>query len=518
MAGASIIDRLPAPLGERLQTVFASPAVQRARPAILAGTGLAAAAGLWLALAEPNWRPLYPGLSEADAAAVATALQAGNFRYRINADTGAIEVADADAAAARILLAGQGLPQSARTADPLATLPLGASRNVEAARLQSALAADLAASVEAIDGVKAARVHLARPEPSVFIRDRAPASAGVFVTMAPGRVLGEAQVRAIVWLVATSVPGLTPDKVSVVDQSGTLLSAGAAGDARHLSYQTSLEAHVRERLAKLLTPLLGQGRFTAEVAADIDFSQSEASSERFQPAGTLRTETASRSLDTSPPPARGIPGALSNTAPAGAQLTATPPPVPAAPPATPQVTQEQTSRAWEIGKDVSVTRGEAPRLRRLTVAVVLDKGRATPQELAQLTRLVQGAVGYDQARGDLVEVQARTFAAPAPEAPVPMIEQVRQQAPLIGLGLLVLVLLAGAAVWAWRRRRASRASLAEVTVPAPVDGGDLIPASAAVDYGTKLGQTRSLVDSDADRATAVARQMLIAPPVAEPAA
>lgn len=514
----SIIDRLPAPVGDRLAAILGSPAVQRARPAIIGGTALAAAAGLWLALAEPTWRPLYPGLSEADAAAVVTALQTANVGHRINPDTGAIEVAEADAAEARILLAGQGLPQSARSIDPLAALPLGASRNVEAARLQSALAAELAASVEAIDGVTAARVHLARPEPSVFIRDRAPASAGVFVTMAPGRVLGEAQVRAIVWLVATSVPGLAPDKVSVVDQSGTLLSAGAAGDARHLSYQTRLETHIRERLAKLLTPLLGQGRFTAEVAADIDFSLSEASSERFQPAGTLRTETASRSLDTSPPPARGIPGALSNTAPAGAQLTATPPPVPAPPSVVPQVTQEQTSRAWEIGKDVSVTRGEAPRLRRLTVAVVLDKRRATPQEIAQLTRLVQGAVGYDPSRGDLVEVQARAFAAPLPDPPVPVIEQVRQQAPLIGLALLIIVLLAGTGIWAWRARRAARASPSDTGTPIPVDGGDLVPVAAAIDYGAKLGQTRSLVDSDADRATAVARQMLVALPVAEPAA
>ena len=507
---------VPAPAADmlaRARALFASPAVVRARPLLLGLAALLAILLLFVALRSPDWRPLYPGLSDADTAAVAEALAAANFDHRINPDTGTIEVAAGDVARARILLAGQGLPQAARSGDSLGEMPLGASRSVEAARLKAALAAELAASVEAIDGVKAARVHVATPEPSVFVRDRAAPSASVFVTLAPGRTLSEAQVRAILWLVATSVPGLSADKVSVVDQSGALLSAGASGDAAQLAYQTRLETHVRERLAKLLTPLIGAGRFTAEVAADIDFSENEASSERFQPAGTLKTEQASRTQEASPGPARGIPGALSNTAPAGAQITATPPQTPPPAAAPPTQIAEQTSRMWEIGKDVQVTRGAAPRLRRLSVAVVIDRaalGKAGTRDLPALTRLVQGAVGYDGQRGDLVEVQARGFAPPAAEVAPAWYkrEEVQTFGPWAIAGLLVLI-GGGAALWQWRKRSKAAAAAAAAAVP-PIDGGELAAGGTAlpVDYREKLDAARGLVSGDADRAMAVARAML----------
>lgn len=527
---------LPVAVPARLRALAAEPAVVRARPAILAVLALLAGLGLWWALRSPDWRPLYADLSDGDKAAVLQALEAGNYRARVNPDSGAIEVAAGETAAARILLAGQGLPKSARAIDPVGDMPLGLSRAVEAARLKSATEAELAASIQAIDGVRRATVHVALPEPSVFVRDRAPPSASVFVHLAPGRVLSEAQVRAIVWLVSSSVPGLAPDKVSVVDQSGALLSAGPA-ETVQLGYQVKVEAMVRERLMKLLTPLLGAGRFTAEVAADVDFSTSEAASERVAP-GQLKTEQASRATEAAPPPARGIPGALTNTAPAGAQLSATPPATAAPPPASTTVTNETTSRAWDLSRDVSVTRGAAPRLKRLSVAVVIDRaalGKATPADIAQLTRIVRGAVGYDAGRGDLVEVQLRGFAA-EPAAPVAWYQApvVQQTAPWAALGLVALLLLGGG--WLlWRRRRAT-ALLAEaapgedgepVRTAAPagdssggpdennrrtVDGGDLQPAPpAALDYRAKLGSARELVEADPDRATAVARQLLGAP-------
>jgi flagellar M-ring protein FliF len=346
----------------------------------------------------------------------------------------------------------------------------------------------------------------------VFVRDKVPASASVFVTLAPGRVLGEAQVRAIVWLVSSSVAGLAAEKVSVVDQSGALLSAGSSdGEAAQLGYQVKVEAMVRDRLFKLLTPLIGSGRFTAEVAADVDFSQNETSSERFARDGVLRSEAASRALEANAPPARGIPGALSNTAPAAAQLTATPPAA-AAPPVPPAaVTSETTNRAWEIGKDVSVTRGAAPKLRRLSVAVVIDKGdvKMSPQDLAGLTRIVRGAIGYDPARGDIVEVQLRRFAVPVPEPESPWYAAPALENNLPGLVLAVLAAVGGGGYVLLGRRRSR-----SVAVPSAlaIDGGELAPAAAAtarlVDYSEKLGTTRGLVDTDADRATAVARQML----------
>lgn len=501
----------------RARALWASPAVVRARPAIVAALAAMLVLAFWLAMRAPEWRPLYGELSDGDKAAVMTALRAGNYAARINPDSGAVEVAGDDVAAARILLAGQGLPKAAQALDPVGDMPLGLSRAVEAARLKSAASVELAASIEAIDGVKKAAVHIALPEPSVFVRDKAPASASVFVTLAPGRTLGEAQVRAIVWLVSSSVAGLAADKVSVVDQSGALLSAGtSAGEAAQLGYQVKVEGMVRERLFKLLTPLIGVGRFTAEVAADVDFSESEASSERFAKDGAvLRSEAASRAIDQSPGPAAGIPGALSNTAPAAAQLSGQPPvgAPPAAAPA-PVINNETTNRAWEIGKDVSVTRGTAPRLRRLSVAVVIDRAamaKAAPGEIAGLTRIVQGAVGYDAARGDIVEVQMRAFAVPVPEPAVAWYEKPVVQQGLPWLAMAVVAAVLGGGGWLVMRRRAP---VAEV-VRGLVEGGELVPEAVAVeaeplDYSGKLGTTRGLVDSDADRATAVARQMLAA--------
>ncbi|MFZ4689561.1 MAG: flagellar basal-body MS-ring/collar protein FliF [Polymorphobacter sp.] len=526
----------PADLQTRARGLLANPAVVQARPAIIAALVLLLLAGLWLGLRSPDWRPLYGDLSDGDKAAVLTALQAGNYTARINPDTGGVEVGSGDVAAARILLAGQGLPKAARALDPVGDMPLGLSRAVEAARLKGAASTELAASIEAIDGVKHATVHIATPEPSVFVRDKAPASASVFVTLAPGRTLGAAQVRAIVWLVSSSVAGLAADRVSVVDQSGALLSAGTSdGEAAQLGYQVKVEGMVRERLFKLLTPLLGTGNFTAEVAADVDFTQNEASSERYARDGAvLRSEAASRAVDQAPGAAAGIPGALSNTAPAAAQLTGTPPAgAPAAPAPPGSVANETTNRAWEIGKDVSVTRGTAPRLRRLSVAVVIDKAallKATPQDVAGLQRIVQGAVGFDAARGDTVELQLRRFAPPPAEPRVAWFEKpaVQDNVPYIALGVVVLLAVLVTVLLMRKHKRQATAlttalaaavattskalGVTPVEAPPPVNGGDLVPAPAIqlVDYSEKLGTTRGLVDSDADRATAVARQMLAA--------
>ena len=545
-----------APFAARTRALSANPAVRRARPALIVIAALAAAALAVMALRQPEWRPLYPGLAEADAATVSDALAAANFQYRINADTGTVEVPAGDSARARILLAGQGLPKSSAGNLALDDMPLGASRSVEAARLKAALERELAQSVEAIDGVKAARVHVASPEPSVFIRDRAAPSASVFITLAPGRSLSESQVRAVIWLVATSIPGLASDRVSVVDQSGTLLSAGVSGDAQHLAYQQRLESLVRERLVKLLTPLLGPQRFTAEVAADVDFSENEAASERFQPAGSVRSEQTSRNSEAAPPPAAGIPGALTNTVPQAALITAAPPAIPAAipPAAPPVVTAETAARNFEIGKDVSVTRAGAPRLKRLSVAVVVDVaalGKNGAKDLGNLQRLVRGAVGFDAARGDLVEVQIRAFAsqntAPAVwyEAPA-----IREYAVTAAIAACVLI-AAGIGFFLWRRRTglAAAAGLAadaataviigrrsapslfaegtadKAAVEAMIDGGELLRPAAARDYSGKLDIARTLVTGDRDRAMAVARQMLLAdlgstvkPPSPQPAA
>ncbi len=499
---------LPAPTDwrGRARAFTASEQLRRLRPAIAAAIVLLIGVVLWAALSPPDWKPLYGELPDADKAAVAAALTTAGVRSRIDPGSGSVQVPAADVAAARILLAGQGLPKSAAPLDPVGAMPLGLSRAVEAARLKTADELELAASIAAIDGVKHATVHIAAPEPSVFVRERAPATASVFVTLAPGRALGPAQVRAIVWLVASAVPGLTPASVSVVDQSGTLLSGGDGGDAAQLGYQTRLEAMIRERVARVLTPLAGAGHFTAEIAADLDFASQDATSERFDKNGAvLRSETAARAQDNNPPPARGIPGALSNTAPAGASLTATPPPPVAAAPAASSPTNESTNRAWEIGRDVSVTHLGTPKLRRLSVAVVIDKAGIKPADLAELTRLVRGVAGFDASRGDVVEVSARAFAS-APADPVAAWYERAPVTQLIpALPLLLALPVAGVVALRLRRKPAALDGSGSTTV----DGGTIAPAKPlAIDYQPKLAAARSLAVSDADRASAAVRQML----------
>ncbi len=498
----------------RGQRLFAQPAVRRSLPALTVLLVLVVAGGLWLALRSPDYRPVFASLGEADKAAVLAALQTANFKAHVDADTGAVEVPAADVAAARIMLAGQGLPKAAASGlDVLGAMPLGSSRAVETARLKSAAESELAASIMAIDGVDHASVHLAAGEQSVFIRDTAAPTASVFVRLAAGRSLSEAQVRAIVHLIAASVAGLSPDRVSVVDQSGTLLSgdaSGALGDSsRQLAYQTNVEDGLRRRVVALLTPILGAGNFSTQVAADLDFSVSEATRESFDKDGVLRSDQNSSATEAGQPPARGIPGALSNTVPPAAQASSTPPA--AVPPVAPPGTHsESATRAFEIGKAVSVTRAPVGAVRRLSVAVVvrdttLGNGRDQAAQVAQLTGLVRSAVGFDARRGDVVTVVGRSFAPTPAEVAAKWWEL-----PLVATGVKACAALVGVALFVFGGVR----PLVRRPPPEPqrfeevAETIDLSP----VDYTLKLAETRQLVGEDVGRATAVVRQMLAADP------
>ena len=494
--------------------VAADPRLKRLAPLLVAGVALALLALVWAAVSAPSWRPLFNQLADADKAAVIAALEAANYKSRVDPATGAVEVPEGDVAAARIMLAGQGLPKAAPTGYSLiGDIPLGASRAVEGARLRAAQEAELAASIAAIDGVASASVHLAPGEESVFVRDRTPPSASVFVQLQPGRALGEAQVRAVVHLVAASVAGLAAERVSVVDQSGALLSGdpgmGLPGEAqRQLSYQARLEALYRQRLVTLLTPILGAGNFTAEVTADVDFSQSEATAERYAPDNrAVASEQGSSATEATPRPARGIPGALSNTVPPAAEASATPPAAVTEPgeAAVPEQRSESFQRAFEVGRQVSVTRGPGARLRRLSVAVVVRAAggpvAAAGAKIRELTPLVRSAVGYDAARGDIVSVAATGF---APEAAAPALpwyaEQRFQMAGAEGSALLVAA-AAGAVVLVRRRRRKP------VPPPAPEPEPEIIIDEEA-EYRRKLARTRTLVSADVTRASAIVRTMI----------
>jgi flagellar M-ring protein FliF len=407
---------------------------------MLAGIAAAVAIGIAAVMwsRAPNYGLLYGGLEQKDAAAVTQALQAANTPYTLSADGSSIFVPAADVAGVRLKLAGQGLPQgSAASAIPQADSPFGMSDMAERSRYQSMLESDLSNTIAGLQSVRAARVHLALPKPSAFIRDNKPASASVVVTLYPGRQLDQGQVAAIVHLIAASVPGLDTRQVSVIDQGGNLLtvsdpdSAQAIGDSR-LRLSNRIEATYTQRVEDLLTPLVGAGKVRAQVFADLDFSQTEKASETFNhdnPA--LRSEQTSSDTRTDPASNGGVPGALSNQPPnTGANATAANPGAGGKPGAqastqtaqqTPTQQSQSATRNYELDRTVSHVTDPAGKVARLSVAVVVDNKQVpdkdgklksvpfTPEELTRLTELTKNAVGFSAQRGDSVSVINEPF-------------------------------------------------------------------------------------------------------------
>lgn len=450
--------------------------------AVAAAVALGVAVVLWSR--GPNYGLLYAGLTQKDASAITQQLQSGNTPYKLSADGTSIMAPAADLAALRLKLAGQGLPQGlASSTGDAAASPFGMSDLAERTRYQQMLENDLGTTISALQSVRAARVHLALPKPSAFIRDSREASASVLVTLYPGRQLDAGQVAAIVHLVASSVPDLNASQVSVIDQQGQLLtsdpnSPAAVGDYR-LRLATQMENTYAARIEALLTPLVGPGRVRAQVYADLDFSQTEKATETFDPKNpSLRSEQTSSERRTGDGAAGGgVPGALSNQPPAVvAQPTAAKPGAGKAASATttvaaasqPTESSSSATRNYELDRTISHVSDPAGRLVRLTVAVVVDNklvnGAAsgttadsdtaktavgvpfTAKELQHLTELTKNAVGFSAARGDSVTVINQPFLhGPAPEA---MPKQPFWQRPGLmdllkqGLGILAALLVA----------------------------------------------------------------------------
>ena len=425
-------ERFANPL-QQIRGVLAQPAVRRSLPMALMIALIGAAALAWMALSTPTQKTLFSGLSDGDKQAVTSALDQAGITSHIDDATGALTVDEDKYSKARMLLAGQGLPKAAPGGYAiLDQLPMGVSRAVEGERLRQARESELAKSIEEIDAVADARVHLAMPESSVFVRDNASPSASVVLKLQGGRSLADAQVQSIVNLVASSVPGMKPESVTIVDQLGALLSkpggaggVGADGD-RRLDLQHRVEDKYRQQLIQLLTPLVGAGNFTAEVQADVNMDETQATREKYDQPGVLRAETGNWTGDMKGGAGAapgGIPGALSNTPPAASTLTtpqpangasgATTPPAAGAPAPDAAKQSDSFQRAYDLGKEVSVTRNAPGTIKRLSVAVLLrdpEKSRRTAMEIGQVTDLVKSAVGYDQSRADQVTVISRKFA------------------------------------------------------------------------------------------------------------
>jgi len=524
----------PNPLS-MLRTFVEQPAVRRSLPALGGVGALLMAGAAWWAMQSPNQTPLYAGLADGDKAAVADALQSAGIPFSIDRDTGNIDVGEDDVHKARMMLAGQGLPKAAPGGDAiLSTLPMGASRALEGETLRGAREADLARTIEAIDSVKSARIHLATPEPSPFVRDDSAPAASVMLTMEGGRSLSNAQVSAIKHLVASSVPGLSPADVSVVDQSGALLSQDDGGtDDKNFQLQLKVEERYRAAVTALLAPMLGAGNFSTEVHADVDFSESQSTRESYpKDDRALRREEGNKSTNAATEtPSAGIPGALSNkvpqatqvaVAPGGVQTTATP----SAPTTTGEVA-ETYSRNFDVGREISVTHQPVGRVHRLTVAVALRDAvggkRRSKVELAQIDSLVKGAVGFDPARGDIVAISARPFAETA-ESSTSWWDN-----PLIMVGLrqlggaivaLLVLLFVGRPLLRILREKSEGASeeaklekkLLGITAPSASTGAlrnvTLEMIEAAPSYEERASLVRNFVKQDSARAALVVRQLV----------
>ncbi|RDS81852.1 flagellar basal-body MS-ring/collar protein FliF [Dyella psychrodurans] len=447
---------------------------------LLVGVAGAVALGVAIVLWSrgPNFALLYAGLDPKDAAAVTQALQTSNTPYRLGADGASISVPADVLADTRLRLASQGLPQgsTAGATVPQNDSPFGMSDMAESKHYQDMLETDLGNTIAGLQFVRAARVHLALPKQSAFIRDNRPASASVLLTLYPGRQLDSSQVSAIVHLVSASVPDLDPSQVSVVDQQGMLLTVSdpdspAAMDDTRMRLATRMENSYAQRIEDLLTPMMGAGRVRAQVDVDLDFSQTEKASESYDSANpALRSEQTSSDQKRDAPGGE-VAGALSNQPPnTVAQPTAAKPnagtaPNAAAPGATaanaqastPTDTSSSSTRNYELGRTVSHVSDPAGRLARLTVAVVVDnkpapdgKGKSIPlttQELQHLTDLTKNAVGFDAQRGDSVSVINEAFSETPVDNSAPVTESFWQRPGMLdlikqGAGILIAVLIA----------------------------------------------------------------------------
>ncbi|OJY69788.1 MAG: flagellar M-ring protein FliF [Sphingobium sp. 66-54] len=540
----------------RMTGFLAQPAVQRSLPMVglLALVVLAGAA--WLALREPPQRDLFRGLPDADQAAVADVLTKNNITYDFDRSTGAITVAEDDYFNAKMKLAAEGLPKSAPDGDSLLNaMPMGASRAVEGEKLRTARELDLARTIEAIDVVTRARVHLAVDPPSIFLRERSRPTASVMLQLVNGRTLSESQVEAIVHLVASSVADMAPESVSVVDQNGRLLSqtsgSGAETD-RQLQVQGRIEERYRQAVTALLTPIVGSGKFSTEVHAEVNFDERQATRETYpQDEARLRAETGSWNTEAQNGAGAtpgGIPGALQPNPPVNPAAPGAPPPplngqtaagqtaaAPAEPGMPPFKTAETFNRSFELGREVSVTRDAVGTVKRLSIAVALDNGPdgkpRSAQEIAALEALVKGAIGFDQTRGDVVALSSRKFAQPdAAEAVTPWYEQgwVSLLARNVSAVLVTLILLIGIGRPLLKRWSAAKSApgLAALDTAQSRQLGQEIKAelgrsthdpdrpvtidmiSATPDYSDRATLIRNFVKQDPDRAALVVRDLL----------
>jgi len=413
-------------LAAQVSRMYNQPAFQRSLPTIVALAVAVLGLGAYLWMQQPTRTTLYAGLPEAEKSRVIDALRNSGVSVTLDPVTGDVLVPTENYHSSRMTLAAQGLPASAATGyEQLDSIQMGSSRSVEAARLKQSQELELARSISEIDLVLSARVHLALPDKEVFVRQQAEPTASVFLQLARGRSLGRSKVEAITHLVSASVPNLSKENVSVVDQNGNLLSSvnggveGRLSDAQ-LEHRIRLEDIYRSRITSLLSPIVGAGNINAQINLDIDFTRSEITEEIVDPNGNALRSEQSTSDKTMAAQAKGIPGAVANTPPAPADLntqrSATGP--------DDELRSQSSSEVknYEVSRTVSSTVNPTNIIRKINAAVLVrertimdpETGLPTTQkmtegELLQIEKLVADAIGINKERGDSLTVSSAPF-------------------------------------------------------------------------------------------------------------
>ena len=534
---------------------------------LLVGVAAAVAVGVGVMLwsVGPTYSLLYGNLAGEDASQITQALDGARIPYKLEDGGQSISVPAEQLAAARLRLAAQGLPEGGGGVNAVTKDPgFGVSAFMENARYQHALETELARTIASLQNVQGARVHLAMARQSAFVSDRRPGSASVFLQLKAGRRLDDEQVQAIANLVASSIPEMQAQQVTIIDQAGRLLSA-PNGDSdvamrdKMFEFAHRLEESYAQRIQEMLTPLVGPGRVRAQVVAQVDMATTESTREQFNPQSqVVRSEsTSEEAARNGAGNAGGVPGALTNqpptpgvalppgATPTVAQSGATPPGAAGATTTpnnaastsvnSPDSSSRQSTRNYEIDRTMAYTRTPAGRVTRLTVAVLIDNLRTTAadgkvtetplpaDQLERLTALVRDAVGFDQTRGDSVNVVNSSFlGTPAIEEgeleSIPIWEKAWFQNILkIVAGIVVLMIvvfsvlkpLTRGLINAAKTPALRQGALAGAVAMGGASGG-APPEAPGIAYEQQVAQARGLVTQDPKRGAQVVKQWVSA--------
>lgn len=469
---ATAASTTPTKMAERIARLRENPKI----PLMIASAAaIAIVVALVLWAKAPDYRVLFSNLSDQDGGAIVTQLQQMNVPYRFADGGGAIEVPAESVHELRLRLAQQGLPKGGAVGfELLDQEKFGISQFSEQVNYQRALEGELARTVETLGPVKSARVHLAMPKPSLFVREQKLPSASVTIGLQPGRALDEGQIAAVVHLVSSAVAGLPPGNVTLVDQSGHLLTQSAGGDRdlndAQLKYAADVEGRIQRRIELILSPIVGSGNVHAQVTAQINFDNKEQTEEQYRPNGdasqaALRSRQVSESSQGSGQAPGGVPGALSNTpsAPASAPISSAPAGAGQQQKSLSTTGQGGASSSsrnettnYEVDRTVRHTKMNVGDVTRLSVAVVvnyssLTDGKPLPlsaDRLKQIEDLTREAMGFTAARGDSLNVVNSPFTGSDDAAgELPFWQQAAFIEQLMSAGRWLLIALVAWLLW-----------------------------------------------------------------------